>query len=228
MLDAGDSLVGDQNPARKTQGQTSITAMNMMNYDAMALGPQDLALGSKVLSQRIAEATFAVLSANAIVSSTGKPLATPFVTHEIGGHTVAIIGLSGGKGTAEISVSDPVEAARVVVAEVQSQADVIILLSHAGAAIDQQIADTVTGIDLIVSGGAPMLNAPWRSQKTGTLLVRADAAQPAHAGLRIGVAALTFDSQGQLVKQTWQRVDLGSQIADDPAMKDWINKQSTR
>ena len=45
VLDAGDSLVGDQDPALKTQGKSSVEAMNRLGYDAMALGPGDLALG---------------------------------------------------------------------------------------------------------------------------------------------------------------------------------------
>lgn len=224
MLDAGDSLVGDQDPARRTQGQTSITAMNMMSYTAMALGPQDLALGPAVLRQRMAEARFAILSANAVVSATGRPVATPYIIRELGGHRVAIVGLSGGKDTAEIAVRDPTQTAQAMVTELAGQADIVILLSHAGAAVDQQMADTVSGVDLIVSGGAPMLAAPWRSEKTGALVVRADQASPGHAGRVLGIARLSFDSRGQVVGQTWQALPLSPEIADDPAMTAWVNQ----
>lgn len=225
VLDAGDSLVGDQDPAVKTQGKSSVEVMNLLGYDAMVLGPKDLALGPAVLKQRMAEAKFAVLSANAVVSATGQLVATPYVIREFGGHKVALIGLSGGDGFKDILVRDPLKTAQTLVAQVAHQADVIILLSHAGAAVDQQIADQVQGIDLIVSGGTPLMAAPWVSVKTKTPVVRADEALAGHAGRRIGVAALTFDPEGQLVKQNWQGVSLLPEIADDPAITAWIQKQ---
>ncbi len=44
VLDAGDSLLNNQQPAKGTRGKTSIEAMNKMGYDAMALGMLDLSL----------------------------------------------------------------------------------------------------------------------------------------------------------------------------------------
>ena len=88
-----------------------------------------------------------------------------------------------------------------------------------------KIADTVPGIALIVSSGPFALAMPWRSEKTGTLIVHADEAQPGHAGRRLGIATLTFESSGKMGQPNWQRVDLGPEIADDPAMAEWIQKQ---
>jgi 5'-nucleotidase/UDP-sugar diphosphatase len=225
LLDAGDSLTGDVDPARKSQGQTSVTVMNMLGYDAMALGPQDLSLGLSVLQQRMAEAKFAVLSANAVVSATGELLAKPYVIREFGGRKVAIFGLAGGSGTAEIAVRDPQKTAETIVLQLASQADAVILLSHAGENVDQKIADTVPGIALIVSSGPFALAMPWRSEKTGTFIVHADEAVSGHAGRRIGIATLTFEPSGKVGLPNWQRVELGPEIADDPAMTEWVKKQ---
>jgi 2',3'-cyclic-nucleotide 2'-phosphodiesterase (5'-nucleotidase family) len=225
LLDAGDSLTGDTDPARKSQGQSSITVMNMLGYDAMALGPQDLSLGLAVLQQRMAEAKFAVLSANAVVSATGKLLAMPYVIHEFGSRKVAIVGLSGGSGTAEIAVRDPLETAQGIMAQLASQADAVILLSHAGENVDQKIADTVPGIALIVSGGPFALAMPWHSEKTGTFIVHADEATSGHAGRRIGIATLAVGPSDKVSLPNWQRVELGPEIADDPVMSEWVKKQ---
>lgn len=224
VLDAGNSLVGDRDPAKNTRGRSSVTVMNMMGYDAMSLGPTDLALGLDVLRQRVAEAEFAVLSANAIVLATGELVATPFVLRRMGGHQVAIVGLSGGDATPEIGLLDPVEAAGATVAELASQADVIILLSHAGALTDQHIAETVPGIDLIISGGEREFDSPWRSEKTGTLVVHADRASKGHAGRVLGIARLTFDDAGKVIQQNWQGLKLSPEIADDPAMMTWVQQ----
>ncbi len=217
--------MGDRDPARKTQGQTSVAAMNLMGYDAMTLGPKELALDLDVLRQRIAEAEFAVLSANAVVSASGKLLAAPYIVRQIGGHTVAIIGLSGGGGSGEITVADPLQTAETVVAQVASQADVIILLSHAGPAVDQHIAERVPGIDVIISGGTEYGYGSPLFGAGGVLLVHADQTSPGHAGRQIGIARLTFDAQGQLTTQQWQRLTLRPEvIAEDPSMAQWVQQ----
>lgn len=227
VLDAGDSLSGDRDPAKRTQGETSVAAMNMMGYDGMALGPQDLALGLGVVKRRVAQADFAVLSANAVVSATGELVARPYIVRRFDGHTIAISGLSGGidAGNPEIVLLDPVETARTIVAELTPQAGVIILLSHAGALIDQQIAETVPGIDLIISGGPFLLDTPWQSERMGTLILHADASSPGHAGRRVGIGRLTFDDGGRLIAQEWQRLSLGPEIAGDPTLAAWVITQ---
>jgi 2',3'-cyclic-nucleotide 2'-phosphodiesterase (5'-nucleotidase family) len=202
--------------------------MNRMGYDALVLGPKDLALGSAVLKQRIAEAKFAVLSANAVLSATGELLAKPYVVREFAGHRVAIVGLSGGPATVDIAVRNPLETAKKVTDEAAKEADIVILLSHAGPKLDQQIADTVSGIAMIVSGGPGALQEPRVSTKTGTPIYHADAASSGHAGRMLGVAVLEFTPQGELTSQTWQSVSLGPEIADDPAMAAWVQEQMKR
>lgn len=228
VLDAGNSLVGDQDPARASLGQSSVTAMNMMGYDAMALGAKDLELGLEVLRQRLAEAKFAVLSANAVASAMGELVASPYVLQQFADHTIAIVGLSGGDGSPEIAVRDPLETAQAVVAEVAGQADVIILLSNAGAPTDQQIAEALPAIDLIISGGTFDLTPPTPSEETETPIWQADVASPGHAGRRMGIARLTFDDEGELVEQEWQQLALGPDFADDPTMSEWVRTQTIR
>lgn len=220
LLDAGDSLMGDSNPARHTQGQTSVEAMNLMSYDAMALGEGDLALGLKVMEQRMAEAKFLFLSANAVRADTEKLLAQPYVVREIGGHQVGIIGLTGPAQAPGVRVLDPLETARNAVAEVGEQADVIILLSHAGVDTDLAIADTVPEIDLIVSGGSQALAQPSQG-KAGALVVHAEVSSPGHAGRYVGVARLQFDGEGRLTMHQWEAVLLMPDFADDPELAAW-------
>ncbi len=228
VLDAGDSLVGDQDPALKTWGQSSVEALNRLGYDALALGPGDLALGLAALRGRMTEAKFAVLSANAVNAATGELIAKPYAVRTFGDYRVAIVGLSGSSGSREITVRDPLATAQAVVPEARQQADAVIVLSHAGPEMDRKIADAVPGIAAIISGGASGLADPWRSDKTGTLIVRADEASPGHAGRQIGIARLTLDGQGKLSSQTWQRLPLSPEVADDPALAAWVQEQMSR
>jgi 5'-nucleotidase / UDP-sugar diphosphatase len=225
VLDAGDSLSGDQDPAVKTQGKSSVDVMNRLGYDAMALGSADLALGLETLRARMAEAKFSMLSANAVVTGTEELVAQPFTVREVAGHRIALVGLSGGTGTAEISVRDPLAAAQQIVPEARKEADIVILLSHAGQMIDQQIADQVPGIAAIVSGGDGARAKAWESATTGVPVYHADQALAGHAGRMLGVGKLNFDAGGKLKSQKWQQIALNPDVADDPAMATWVQEQ---
>jgi 5'-nucleotidase len=228
LLDAGDSLTGDQLPAKSTQGRTSVEIMNRLGYDALTLGPQDLLLGLEALRQRTDEARFALLSANALATETGAHIAQPFVLRSVGTHHVALIGLSGDFGELSrtaaggITVTDPQAAAAAAVVEAAGQADIIILLSHAGLAVDQAIAAAVPGIDVIVSGGPGGRPEPARNPTTGTLIVHADEAQPGHAGRVLGMQTLDFDASGQLQNAQIEYIQLGPEIADDAEVAAWL------
>jgi 2',3'-cyclic-nucleotide 2'-phosphodiesterase (5'-nucleotidase family) len=235
VLDAGNSLTGDENPALDTKGSSTVEAMNRMRYDGMALGPSDLELGTAVLKDRIAEAEFAILSANAVARNTQELVADPYIIRGLSGINVAIIGMSGGAGTEEIEVKEPLSAARSMVTQLVDQVEVIILLSHAGSSIDQEIAEAVPGIDVIISGGSfktlPLqlgagVVAPWVAEGTGTVQLHADQGSPGHAGRNIGVAHLTFDAAGRLVDKEWQRLSLGPEITDDPSMLEWVQART--
>jgi 5'-nucleotidase len=223
VLDAGDSLINDQEPAQRTLGSTSIDALNLMGYDAMTLGGLDFAFLSVAdLQKRIAEAKFPVLSANATISATGELLAKPYVVVQMADHRVAILGISNPYPDAEIVVSDPVEAAAKWVPEVRKLADIVILLSHAGLDVDERIAAAVPGIDIIVSGRNAQISAPVVVQATGTVLVHADSAVSGTAGTHVGVAKLRFDAGGKLKAHEWQNYLLDNTVAESSAMRTWV------
>ena len=224
LLDAGNSLVGDQDPTLKSRGATSIEAMNLLGYDAMALGAGDLALGLDVLQQHRGEARFPFLSANVVRSDTGQLLATPYITREIGPLRLALIGLTDvpSNPVPGLSVEDPVVAAARVVAEVRPQADLVLLLSHAGRAVDQRVADEVPGIDWIIGGGAEGMTAePIVNERTGTVILQAGNASVGHAGMNIGVAHVTVGADGRLPAPQWKTIILSEGFADDPDLAKW-------
>ena len=96
LLDAGDSLFGDRLLGQQTQGKGVVEAMNLLGYDAMALGGGDMRLGLDTLRQRMAEAEFPFISANVVLSGTETLFTEPYTIKEMGDHKVAIIGLRTG------------------------------------------------------------------------------------------------------------------------------------
>ena len=224
VLDAGSSLVGEASPALAGSGKHSVELMNRLGYDAAGIGPNDLMLGLSQLRERTAEAAFPFLSANTAASEDGSLVAAPFVLREIDGHRIAIAGLTGGQAGEAITVKDPLTSARNLLLELTAQADIIILLSQAGPEIDQQIADLLPGYDLIIGGGGPALTEPLPGA-SGALLLRADQSSAYHAGRAVGIGEFTFETDGTIVRYSWQRRLLNPEIADDPEMAAWAAGQ---
>jgi len=224
LLDAGDSLFGDRLLGQQTQGKGVVEAMNLLGYDAMALGGGDMRLGLDTLRQRMAESEFPFLSANVVLSETETLFTEPYIIKEIGNYTVAIIGLTE-PGAADVvqgavTVLNPIETARRYVAEVSSKAGIIIVLSHIGVKENMKLAGEVEGIDLVVSGAGQVLpGQATRNEATGTLIVQTEVPNPGHTGRMIGVARLQIDGQGEIKNHQWTAVSLTPDFADDPEMR---------
>lgn len=234
LLDAGNSLVAESaaesDPALRTRGQTSVEVLNRLAYDAAAVGPIDLLLGRTDLMARVGEAKgFNWLSANLSDPATGRALLPSSVIKEMGGHRIALIGITGPiTGTLtgrvpEFAVTDPLEAARQAVQEVSSKADIIILLSSAGAQLNQKIGAEVPGIDIILSAGSDPLSAPVQIPD-GPLVVQADQSSAGHAGRVVGILKASFGTGGKLASYEWQAISLDPNIVDDPDMATWVTE----
>lgn len=224
VVDAGDSLIGDMEPAMRTQGASSVEAMNRMEYDAAVLGPADLSLGPEVVKQRIAEAEFPFLSADMTVAATGEPVAPGYALLTVAGRRVAVAGITAAPNLNGFAAADPFAAAQRVAGEVAGRADALILLSHAAAEVNQRIADEIPGIAAIVEGGALPRAEPWVSAKTGAPIYHADWPSSGHAGRMMGVATLRLDD-GKLLAQKWRGVPLDPKIKEDAEMAAWAQQQ---
>lgn len=236
VVDAGNALLNDRDPARKTKGQTSIAALNRMGYSAIALGLLDLTLLTPdELQQRMAEASFPIISANAYITGTQELAAQPYTALTVAGHRVGIMGLTERGETASFRVTDPLAAARQWLPELRREADIIVILSRAGFQADREIAEKLTGIAAIISGNAEGPGQPFIARRTGTVIYPGETpttdssgglfaeGSSISAGERVGVAQLALDQNGRLVGQAWHWTRLSSDIGDDPAMAEWVS-----
>lgn len=188
-----------------------VEAMNLMGYDALALGPRDLGLGINALRERMEEARFAVLSANLTVE--GESLAAPYTIMERGGVRVAVLGVTGPLPAPleGVAVSDPADAVREHLNDLSAQVDLMVVLSNLGPAPEQELARQVPGIDLIVGGGsgAPRSGVVWEGE---TALVRAGG-----LGEYLGITEVILGAQGNLSVSS-ESLALGPDVPDDPEM----------
>lgn len=95
VLSGGDMWTG---PAISTlhEGRSTTDVMNLMGYQAAAIGNHDFDFGTDALRARAEQAEFPFVSANLLDRQTGTPpgFAEPFVLQDVNGIRVGIVGLS--------------------------------------------------------------------------------------------------------------------------------------
>ena len=161
LLDGGDRFTGTLFHVQH-RGQDSVQIMNAIGYDAMALGNHEFDDGSEVLAAFVTGLNFPALSAN--VDFSEEPvlagLIEPSVILEVGDQSIGIIGLV----TPETDILSLPSKALVfeydLIGVTQEQVDIlsaegvnkIILVTHIGYNADLEVAQGVSGVDVVVGG----------------------------------------------------------------------------
>ena len=159
VLDSGGSLYRSEYAESSDNpklGAVIVAAMDAMGYDAMALGDGDLAAPLTTLQARFEEAGFPILSANVTPGRT-LPNVQPYLLHEVGGHTVAIVGMTppeAGERLVELGLApmspDPIAVIQRTVRQARRRADVVVLLSTLSRSSAETLAREVPGIDVMI------------------------------------------------------------------------------
>lgn len=168
LLDSGDLLfkryrkpIADEEvEALTAQAGLIIECFNLMGCDALGVGDDELSLGKGVLFRLSHQAMFPFISSNLINASTGKTLFAPSLIKEHGGLKIGIFSLLSSAffdGSSDpklngLIVQSPFETAEQMVRQLRKKTDVIVLLSHLGLAKDVELAQTISGIDVIIGG----------------------------------------------------------------------------
>ena len=148
------------------KGAFEIDAMNLLRYDASAIGNHEFDFGLNNLASLLKRAAFPMLCAN--IDFTGTPcegLVKPYVIVEKAGKKVGLFGLSPNldglvlkehyEGVVCLS---PIEAAQECVRKLRDEGcELVVCLSHLGFDIpgrcnDELLAAMTDGIDIILGG----------------------------------------------------------------------------
>ncbi len=231
LLDAGDVFSGTLY-FNQFNGLADLFFMNELKYDAMTFGNHEFDKGPGTLAEFIKQAKFPFVSANLDFSADadlkglshselgkGEPAQIyPAVIKEIAGEKVGIIGLTTPETSVlsspgpDIKFADEVESAQKQVDALEAEGiNKIIVLSHLGYTVDQQLAEAVDGIDIIVGGHShTVLNAPevHHADEEPTLIV-----QTGEYNQNLGQLDVTFDHDGKLT--TWKGELIALDAKDD-------------
>jgi len=161
------------------KAQLIVESFNLMGYDAMGIGDDDLTLGKEFLLEISKKANFPFLSSNLLNDASGKVLFQSSLIKEINGLRIGIFSLlspdffTGPSDPRKkgLTIRQPIEVAQAMVKELKPKADLIILLSHLGYVKDIEMAQTVRGINIIV-GGHSAINLVYPPVMKDTMILQ--------------------------------------------------------
>jgi 5'-nucleotidase/UDP-sugar diphosphatase len=167
LLDGGDVNTGV--PESDLQDAVpDFRGMNLLGYDAMAVGNHEFDKSPFILKMQRDLAKFPMLSAN--IYRSGERMFEPYKVFNLGGLRVGVMGLTTEDtqkmvhpdNIRDVQFRNPIEEAARVVPELRTKADIVIAATHMGhyengahgtqAAGDVEMARAVKGIDLVVGG----------------------------------------------------------------------------
>ena len=228
LVDGGDQFQGS---LFYTYYKGAMTAefMTKLGYDAMTVGNHEFDDGPEVLAGFMAAVGFPVLMSNADVSMepllAGKLAKSAVI--ERGGEKLGLIGLtpqdtdelaSPGKN---IIFTDPVQAVQGEVDALTAQGvNKIIVLSHSGYGVDQQVAAETTGVDVIVGGHSNtyLSNVAENAEGPYPTMVGSTAIVSAYAyGKFLGELNVTFNDAGEVVTAVGEPLIMDAAVVQDAA-----------
>jgi 2',3'-cyclic-nucleotide 2'-phosphodiesterase (5'-nucleotidase family) len=183
LLDSGDlffdryrkAIPPENVTAQSEKAHLILKCYNLLGYDALGIGDDDLSLGKDFLLDLSKNAGFPFISSNLMDKETGEALFKTHVIKEAWGLRIGIFSLlspyffSGESDprTRGIVFREPLEEAKTILSKIRPEADLVVLLSHLGYTADIDLAETLPGIDVIVGGhSGRSLSYPMRIRDT--------------------------------------------------------------
>ena len=160
LLDVGDVLpllnadIGENEISYRSA--ISFKAMDIMEYDFMNVGESDLILGEVFLQEEVKELPFLLISANIVDKYTGEPFFKPYAIKTMeNGLRVGILGLVNERyvlNSDRLDIDPNRDAALKYIPELKAKSDILIVLSHLGLPYSINLAESISGIDVILNG----------------------------------------------------------------------------
>jgi len=252
LLDSGDFMMGTLFGILGPQDAAELTEMGKMGYDAITFGNHEFDFTPVNLAGTLQAATgkgfnVPIVSSNIQFSNTDSAddgvaafqtsgLIVPKLVKTLpNGLKVGIFGLLGKDAVsvaplaAPITFADQTATATAMVDELRNtdKVDLVILLSHSGShpdgtGEDVTLAQTVPGIDVIISGHThDAIPQPLHPAGTKTLIV-----QSGSYGSNLGEMKLTYTKDGAtpgVTLDSYQLIPLDDSVAGDSATQTRID-----
>ncbi|WP_209629609.1 bifunctional UDP-sugar hydrolase/5'-nucleotidase [Methanofollis sp. W23] len=225
LLSAGDDLTG---PLYATYGgEPELEAMSLAGYTAACPGNHEFDYGAAHYLNATRHAGFPLLSANLVTDDPAlAAVIRPSMVVEVDGTSIGLFGLI----TPDLALitnpgpnvtvdPDYVGVARGEVKTLREEgAEIVVALSHMGAACDEDLARQVEGIDLIVGGhDHTYLCENVEGPGDWTTVIVHDGSQ----GERLGVLRCAITGDG-IEDWQWETVPMDDSVGYDRAIREYL------
>ena len=237
-VDGGDFSSGSLVQTLSTTRAPELVTMGAMGYDAVTAGNHEFDNGGSGFAKMLSAARRDGGAVPALVMANYRPAeenpqqldlqreisaygAREYLLLERGGVTYGIFGLMGQDAhdsapQSGFDLEDPVQAARRCVERLEEQgADLIVCLSHSGtsqtsASEDEELAQAVEGIDLIVSGHThTTLNQPLLVGETYIVSAGSNCEN-------LGSITLSWNQAGEKELEDYRLIPIDGTAGEDP------------
>ncbi|XP_022100679.1 5'-nucleotidase-like [Acanthaster planci] len=237
LLDAGDQFQGTM-WFYVYKGEATSYFMNMVDYDAMALGNHEFDNGPEGLSKFLEDVHFPVLSSNinASLEPSINGLFNKSTIITVGDQKIGVVGYTYMRTpeistTGKLKFTDEVKAIQVEVERLRAEYGInkIIAVGHSGYDVDLTIAKKVQGLDVVVGGHTNTFlytgTAPSTEQPEGEYptLVHPDNDPTANVlvvqdytlAKYLGRLDVTFDEDGKVTEWSGNPILLDKTVTQD-------------
>ncbi len=228
-VDGGNLLFKQKQLSPALLQQAKITAegitdiYSLMQYDAVAVGMNDLAAGLTFLKEQAGRADFQWLSANLVRKSDTEPIFSASITRKVGDITVGIIGLTAYDG--KIHFPENEDAAILpydmvlpgLVADLAAQCDMIILLSNNSTNQNKEISASYPDIHIIIQSSSNSRNSAPQLHNKSLIM------QTVNKGKSLGWMLVNWQKS-----KVWGRIGSIKELANKKQELDGINGRIKR
>ncbi len=237
LFSAGDEFQGS---LFYTQYKSEIVAefMNEMGFDVVATGNHEFDDGPAEFAKFIAAAKFPIIGGNFDTSKDPdlKGLPPGVIVLNIGGEKVGVVGATTvdtpeiSSPGANVAFESVVEYVKGAVGGLESAGiNKIIVISHIGYTVDQDLAKTVSGIDVIVGGHSHTFLGTGKGEAGPypTLVKNPDGVdvpivQAGQYGKVLGDIKVTWDDSGKVVSAVGAPILLDASVKPDQGFIDRV------
>jgi len=227
LVAAGDNFTGnpivDMYPDK---GYPMIELMNMLHFDATAIGNHEFDMGQELQNKRRQQATFPFISCNIDASGAVLKQPKPYVILKAGKIKIPFLGMIqlGENGLPDSHPSrltglkfiNGIEKAKDFL-WLKKKYGMLVCLSHLGVENDEVLAKTYPQFDLIIGGHShTTMNKPM--MVNGVMIVQTG------SGLRnVGITTLHV-SKGKITDRSYELLPLAKIAKTDPVVQALIDK----
>ncbi|MGE5604002.1 MAG: bifunctional metallophosphatase/5'-nucleotidase, partial [Nitrososphaerales archaeon] len=219
-LDNGDTIHGTY-PAVETRGEALVPLLNALGFAAMT-AHWEFAYGPAQLRKVAGELRYPLLATNVYDKATGEHAFESRRIYEVAGLRVGVAGIASNivDKTMPPHFSEGLRftlgknelAEAVARLREQEHVDLVVVLSHLGFPQDMQLAEDVSGVDVLL--GSHTHNRLYRPVIVGrTVLI-----QSGSHGSFLGRLDVSVDG-GRVTGVDHRLITVGEEIAPDPAMQ---------